>query len=257
MCAPRHYAIRYEINPWMKIQNSIYSPVALAQWENLLGTLTRLGVTVRLIPQKKGYPDMVFTANAGIVHKSSFIPSHFRYVQRRGEETAFAGFFRRNAYTIQDVAKGLFFEGEGDLLPYRDMYFGGFRFRSEFRAHERVSDVLRRRLVSLELSQPHFYHLDTCFFPLDENTVLYYPEAFDRSGRKDIKYFVKKPIAVSREDAYAFACNGIRINRTGVLNRASRRLKQQMIELGYLVAEAPMSEFMKAGGSVKCLLLRL
>ena len=257
MCAPWHYAIRYEINPWMKIQNSIYPPAALAQWENLRGTLTRLGVEVWLVPQKKGCPDMVFTANAGVVQGRTFIPSHFRYAQRRGEESAFIRFFRRNGYQIQDAARGLFFEGEGDLLPHRDMFFGGFRFRSEMRAHERVADALGKRVVPLELAHPRFYHLDTCFFPLDEDTVLYYPQAFDRHGRKAIERFVKKPMAVSREDAYAFACNGIRIGRTVVLNRASRGLKRRLDGIGYLVVETPTSEFMKAGGAVKCLLLKL
>jgi N-dimethylarginine dimethylaminohydrolase len=200
---------------------------------------------------------MVFTANAGVVKGRTFIPSHFRFTQRRGEEIAFKQFFRKKGYKIKDAAKGLYFEGEGDLLPYRDMFFGGFRFRSEIRAHERVADVLGRRLVPLELFQPRFYHLDTCFLPLDEETVLYYPKAFDAYGRKVIESFVKKPIAVSQEDAHSFACNGIRVNRTVILNRASRKLKGQLAERGYRAAETPTSEFMKAGGSVKCLMLVL
>jgi len=264
MCAPSHYAIRYEINPWMKIQNRITPSRARQQWDNLYRALGRLGARVWLVPQKKGCPDMVFTANAGVAASlpagrqgKSFIPSHFRYAQRRGEEPAFIGFFRRRGYRIDDAAKGMFFEGEGDLLPYRDMFFGGFRFRSESRAYVRVSEALNRRLVTLELSTPQFYHLDTCFLPLDDKNALYYPQAFDAYGRKVIRRFVENPIAVSRQDAYQFACNGIRIGRTVVLNQASRALKRQLDRLGYTVLESPTSEFMKAGGSVKCLILTL
>jgi N-dimethylarginine dimethylaminohydrolase len=257
MCAPSHYAIRYEINPWMKIQNRIDPPKALAQWEGLRRALGRLGATVWLVPQKKGCPDMVFTANAGVARGKIFIPSHFRYKQRQGEEPAFIRYFRNKGYRINDAAKGMYFEGEGDLLPYRDMFFGGFRYRSEIRAHERVSVALGRRLVTLELATPQFYHLDTCFFPLDDRSALYYPQAFDPYGRKVIQSFVHNPIAVSREDAYQFACNGIRVGRTVVLNRASRPLKRQLDRLGYKVLESPTSEFMKAGGSVKCLILML
>ena len=137
------------------------------------------------------------------------------------------------------------------------MLFGGFRYRSEIRAHERVSEVLGRRLVTLELLTPHFYHLDTCFFPLDDKAALYYPSAFDTYGRKVIERFIERPIAVSRQDAYSFACNGLRVGRTVILNRASRALKTQLERLGYKVLETPMSEFMKAGGSVKCLILVL
>jgi N-dimethylarginine dimethylaminohydrolase len=137
------------------------------------------------------------------------------------------------------------------------MFFGGFRYRSEIRAHERVSAALGKLLVTLELATPQFYHLDTCFLPLDERSVLYYPQAFDAYGRKVIQRFVQNPIAVSREDANHFACNGIRVGRTVLLNQASRKLKGQLARLGYDVFETPTSEFMKAGGSVKCLMMTL
>ena len=257
MCAPAHYAIEYEINPWMKVRNRIHRERAKAQWLGLVRALTGLGVDVLTVPQKKGNPDMVFTANAGVVAGRRFIPSHFRYPERQGEEPAFIAFFKRKGYRVQDVARGLFFEGEGDLLPYRDMLFGGFRFRSEVAAHERVAQALRKRLVALELFQPRFYHLDTCFLPLDDHSALYYPGAFDVYGRKAIERFVENPISVSRADAHRFACNGIRVGKTVVLNKASAGLKKKLADIGYEVRETPTTEFMKAGGSVKCLLLRL
>ncbi|HVO33336.1 MAG TPA: arginine deiminase-related protein, partial [Elusimicrobiota bacterium] len=184
-------------------------------------------------------------------------PSHFRFAERRPEEPAYIAFFRRQGYRICDAAKGLFFEGEGDMLPYRDMMFGGFRFRSEIQAHERVCAALGRRLVSLDLVQPRFYHLDTCFFPLDDEAALYFPGAFDPYGRRAIQRFVKRLVAVGQEDAAHFACNGLRVGRTVIVNRASRRLKADLDRLGYGVAESSTSEFMKAGGSVKCLILKL
>ena len=257
MCAPSHYAIQYEINPWMKLKRGIRTVKANEQWKKLRDTLIRLGVDVRTVPQKKGCPDMVFTANAGIVHGNEFIPSHFRYLERRAEEPVFISYFKRQGYRIRDEAKGLFFEGEGDLLPYRDMLFGGFRFRSEIAAHEKVSARLKRRLIALELFQPHFYHLDTCFLPLDDKSALYYPAAFDSYGRKVIRQFVENPIAVPKEDAFYFACNGLRVGKSVVLNRAGRGLRQALAKIGYDVVETPTSEFMKAGGSVKCLLLKL
>jgi N-dimethylarginine dimethylaminohydrolase len=257
MCAPAHYDIRYEINPWMKMKNRITPAKASAQWKALRRTLEGLGVTVQTIAQRQNCPDMVFTANAGVVSRKRFIPSHFRYAERQPEEPAFISYFRRRGFTIDDTARGRFFEGEGDLLPYRDMYFGGFRFRSEIGAHEAVAKALGKRFIGLDLVQPRFYHLDTCFLPLDDRSVLYHPGAFDAYGRKVIRQFVEDPIAVSPADAQEFACNGIRIGRTVVLNKASRALKAAIAKRGYEAVETPTSEFMKAGGSVKCLLLRL
>jgi N-dimethylarginine dimethylaminohydrolase len=257
MCAPTHYAIRYEINPWMKLKNGIHPGRARHEWDALSRTLQGLGVRVFTLPQKKGCPDMVFTANAGVVQGRTFVPSRFRFKERQGEESAFIRYFQHHGYRVQDAAKGHFFEGEGDLLLYRDVLFGGFRLRSEVAAHEQVAAALKRRLVTLELVQPHFYHLDTCFFPLDDDAALYYPAAFDTYGRKVIRQFVRNPIAVSKEDATAFACNGLRVGRTVVLNKASAKLKAALKKLGYETRETPTSEFMKAGGSVKCLLLKL
>ncbi len=166
-------------------------------------------------------------------------------------------YFRRRGYAIADIARGMFFEGEGDLLPYRDLYFAGFRYRSEARAHEKVSALLGKRVIGLELARAHFYHLDTCLFPLDDKTVMYYPGAFDAYGQKAIRQFVKNPLPVSHADAHRFACNAFRVGKTVVLNQASAGLKLKLRRLGYSTLETPTSEFIKAGGSVKCLLLRL
>lgn len=257
MCAPRHYAIHYEINPWMKLENPIERTNAQRQWDGLHHTLSRLGVDILTVPQRKGCPDMVFTANAGVVTGRTFIPSHFRYPERQPETAAFTRFFKSRGYQISDIAKNYFFEGEGDLLPYQDVLFGGFRFRSELRAHEKVTDFLGKRLIGLELARDRFYHLDTCFFPVDDKTVVYYPDAFDAYGRKAIRRFVEHPIAVGKDDAHHFACNAVRVGRTVVVNHASRSLKRRLLARGYQVEETPTSEFVKAGGSVKCLLLIL
>jgi N-dimethylarginine dimethylaminohydrolase len=257
MCAPSHYSINYEINPWMKLSNAIDPVVARQQWDGLYGILRKLGVTILLVPQQKRCPDMVFTANAGVVEGPVFIPAHFRFKERQGETAAFTRFFKKHKYRISDVTKGLFWEGEGDFLPYRDYLFGGFRFRSELAAHERVAEALHRRVIGLELAEPHFYHLDTCFFPLDERTAFYYPGAFDRYGRRAIERFVENPVPVPKEDAHRFACNAFRVGRRVVLNQVSQKLKARFEKLGYETIETPTSEFVKAGGSVKCLLLRL
>jgi N-dimethylarginine dimethylaminohydrolase len=257
MCAPTHYTIRYEINPWMKIKNRINPQKAHRQWNALYQTLRRLDVDVWLVPQKQDSPDMVFTANAGVVKGKIFIPSRFRYPQRRSEEYAFMQFFKSKGLKIRKAAKKNFFEGEGDLLSYRNMIFGGVGFRSEIKAHELVARALGRRFVPLQLASPHFYHLDTCFFPVDERTVLYYPGAFDAPSKRMIKRLIENPIPVSRRDALAFGCNALRVGKTIVLNKAGRALKSRLKSLGYDVLETPTSEFIKAGGSVKCLVLKL
>lgn len=257
MCPPTYYGVHYEINPWMKLRNKPDPALAQSQWKNLVATLRRLNVPIALIRPHPHLPDMVFTANAGLVAGRAFVPSNFRFVERRGEREPFVRYFRRRAFRIREVPADAYFEGEGDVLRYRDMLFGGFRFRSDIRAHAMIADLLKTRLISLELVDPWFYHLDTCFFPVDDRVALYYPGAFDRYGRRAIRHFVRDPIPVTRVDARNFVCNGLAVGKTLLVNQMSRRLRSGLSKRGYIIRETPTTEFLKAGGSVKCMMLRL
>ncbi len=257
MCPPTHYQILYKINPWMEPKNKVNVERAHAQWQGLYLTLQSLGAQIQTITPEPGCPDMVFTANAGVVQGRTFIPSRFRYSERRIEEKHFRRYFRKLGYKIEDAAGDSYFEGEGDLLPYQDILFGGLRFRSESSAHERVAAKFKKRFIGLELTQPRFYHLDTCFFPLDARCVVYYPAAFDHAGRQVLRQHIENLIPVSAADARLFACNAIRLGKAVVVNRASGAFKKALAREGYEVLETPTSEFIKAGGSVKCLTLSL
>jgi len=70
-------------------------------------------------------------------------------------------------------------------------------------------------------------------------------------------YFNNGAIEVSDEDAANFACNAVCINDTIVVNKMSDQLIMKLRSFGFSVIQTPMTEFMKAGGSVKCLTLRL
>ena len=85
MCRPDYYGIEYEINPWMNVRAGSDPERAGAQWQALWKTLTELGVVVDLIEPVPGLPDLVFTANAGLVYHDLFLPARFRFGVRQGE----------------------------------------------------------------------------------------------------------------------------------------------------------------------------
>ena len=76
MCPPRAFDVVYTINPWMDLNNKPDKALALKQWEDLYNTYIKLDIEVAVIEQDKNLPDMVFTANAGIVHNNTFICSN-------------------------------------------------------------------------------------------------------------------------------------------------------------------------------------
>ena len=259
MCRPAHYTIAYEINPWMRVTRQVAHRRALRQWQALYRLLTqRLKVPVRLLPPAPGLPDLVFTANAGLVHGRTLIRSNFRHPERQGEEPVIERYFRRHGWRIERLPRGFNFEGEGDALWHGETLFLGFRFRSDARSHEALSRLLKREVLPLELSDRRFYHLDTCFCPLDSSSLLWFPKAFDRYGRTVIERVVKDPLAVSEADARKFCCNAIVSGKDVVLHRGiSKSLTRGLAKRGFDVHELDLSEFLKAGGSAKCLALWL
>src|SRR5437868_1881766 len=140
MCPPKYYAIEYEINPWMSRMHGAVPGVAEAQWENLHATLSRrIGAQIELIEPAPGLPDLVFTANAGVVEKDLFVVSRFRFPVRSGEEPIFKKWFADHGYRVAEVPEGVFFEGAGDMLRCGEHLFAGYHFRSDLSAHTAVS----------------------------------------------------------------------------------------------------------------------
>lgn len=198
---------------------------------------------------------MVFTANCGMVWGSNFIPSRFLHPQRKPEETYFKKWFSDKGFDILDLPENISFEGAGDILPSHDSnhLWAGGGFRTNPETHVVLGRELNCRIISLNLVNPRFYHLDTCFCPLNDGVVLYYPPAFDTMSNHLIRHSSEKTIAVSDEDAHNMVCNAVLIDDQLFLNNASQALRQQLEEEGYTLHIIPVSEFIKAGGSSKCL----
>ncbi len=259
MCRPTYYTIAYEINPWMSLKRQVNHARALAQWNRLHQCLTRtLRVRVSLLSPRPGVPDLVFTANAGLVTNRTLIRSNFRYPQRRREEPLVERYFKQRGYRVITLPRTSRFEGEGDALWINDTLLFGFRFRSDEPTHAVLAKLLQREVLPVELVDRRFYHLDTCFCPLDARTALWFPKAFDRYGRKVIERLVADPISVSASDATRFVCNAIPIGRAIVMQAGgSTRLHRALERRGFEAYPVDLSEFLKAGGSAKCLVLQL
>jgi lysine-ketoglutarate reductase/saccharopine dehydrogenase-like protein (TIGR00300 family) len=260
MCAPHHYDVDYVINPWM--EGNIHKSSrdrATEQWEGLYKVLKEHAI-VDLVEPQPGWPDMVFTANAGVVLGNVAVVSRFYHKERQGEEPYFKEWFQKQGFTVYELPKDLPFEGAGDALLDRDgnWLWAGYGFRSELDSHAYLAKWLEIEVVSLQLVDNRFYHLDTCFCPLTGGYLLYYPPAFDFYSNRIIEMRVpaEKRIAIEEPDAVKFACNAVNVGKKVVMNQVSSGLKQRLADAGFEVIETPLNEFIKAGGAAKCLTLR-
>ena len=261
MCAPHHYDVDYVINPWMEgnIHRSSRDR-ALEQWNKLYEVLKDYAEVVLVDPQK-GWPDMVFAANAGLVLGDQCVLSRFFHPERQGEEPHFQKWFEDNGFKVHTLPESLPFEGAGDALIDRAgrWIWAGYGFRSELDSHAFIAKWLEVEVVSLHLVDSRFYHLDTCFCPLTDGYLMYYPPAFDDYSNRLIEMRVpeEKRIAIAEVDAINFACNTVNVGRTIVMNKASEALVKTLGDRGFEVVETPLTEFLKAGGAAKCLTLKV
>jgi N-dimethylarginine dimethylaminohydrolase len=258
MCPPVYYGIEYEINPWMRRSRPSNYSLAQKQWRMLYEVLQdRLHAHVSLIEPRPGLPDMVFTANAGLVWEKKFIVSNFRHDVRRGEIAYFEKWFASGNYQVFNLPEQNYFEGEGDLLMCADVMFAGCPIRSSAISHQAIAEIIQRQVLSLRLINDWFYHLDTCFCPLSRNEAMYYPAAFDADALATLENYIRTLIPVAKEEAHRFACNAIVVDKKVIINHGCPDIRRQLEALGFSVFEVPLTEFIKAGGSAKCLVLKI
>jgi N-dimethylarginine dimethylaminohydrolase len=257
MCPPEFYGIEYEINPWMNRERQVDHALAMRQWTDLHNLLVDAGAKVSLLTPVAGLPDLVFTANAALIYRETAILSRFLHKQRQGEETHDARWLADHGFHVLRLPEKMYFEGAGDALFCGDTLLAGYRIRSNARAQQEVGKLVGARVIPLELVDDHYYHLDTCFCPLAEGEAIYFPGALDDYGRRALAEAVPALIEVEAEEATSFACNAVVVGRTVVTNTGCPQLHAALRLRGYEPREAPLGEFVKAGGSAKCLTLRL
>ena len=255
MTPPAFFAIEYAINPWMDITTSVDVHVAQAQWEGLRQTYLRLGHHVDLVEPVPGLPDMVYAANGGFIADDIAIVARFRFAERAGESHAYAAWMSSLGY--RPVSTRHVNEGQGDLLMVGEMVLAGYGFRTERRAHDEVSAALGVPVVSLELVDPRFYHLDTALAVLDDHTIAFYPPAFSAAAADQLHALFPDALVVGSADAFVLGLNVVSDGLHVVLPSAATGFATLLRAAGFEPIGVDLSELLKGGGSVKCCTLEV
>jgi len=258
MCPPDHFGILYEINPWM--HRSLQPDLALAreQWDTLVANLTQVGATIEQIQAPIAQPDMVFTADIGIVDGERFIPSYFHYTERQNDAVVGADWFRTHGYEISELAvdTNISFESS-DIAAFNDSLLIAYGFRTNIAAHQPLGKALQRKVYSIQQIDPRLYHFDVCFCTLDERRAIIAPDAWTREGCEMIKHLVPEPLVLELDEALTFCANSIVIGKTIIMPNCPPRVGHILEQWGYTICVSPVSEFLKAGGAAHCLTLPL
>ncbi|MGZ8812586.1 MAG: dimethylargininase [Mycobacterium sp.] len=255
MTAPTFFTVEYAINPWMDTSVPVDTHLALSQWEALRQTYKELGHTVELVEPVAGLPDMVYAANGGMMVNGRAVSARFAYPQRADESAAYAEWMIRHGYRPSDTRHTN--EGQGDLLVFGSIMLAGYGFRTDRHAHDEIAAALQMPVVSLELVDPRFYHLDTALAVLDDTTIAFYSPAFSDASRAQLLELVPDAIEVCSADAFVLGLNAVSDGLNVVLPAAATGFAAQLREAGFRPIGIDLSELLKGGGSVKCCTLEV
>lgn len=260
MCPPRYYTVEYSINPWMDPSQPVDSELAMKQWVELRDTYIRLGHRIEEIEPQPGLPDMVFAANSGTVIDGRVLGARFRAPERAPEAEHYRRWFVQHGYR-DIVMPSRVNEAEGDLVWTGRVLLAGTGFRTEAGAHAEAQEVLGVPVVSLQLVDPRYYHLDTALFVLDDNPdaplVAYYRQAFSPGSQRALRRLFPDAVIASTADAECIGLNGVCDGRHVVLPIEATHLAQRVSELGFEPVFVDISELRKSGGGPKCCTMEL
>jgi N-dimethylarginine dimethylaminohydrolase len=260
MCRPDYFTVSYRINPWMHPEDPTDTSLAVTQWEVLYRTYLDLGFDVQLVDAIPGLPDMVYAANGGFVLDNIAYGASFTYPERQPEGPAYMEWFRANGFDVR-VPESVN-EGEGDFLLVGDVLLAGQGFRSASNSHQELGAIFGRPVISLNLVNPSFYHLDTAIAVLDpeggaEANIAYLPSAFDEPSLAILRGRYPDAIIVTEEDAAVLGLNSYSDGYNVVIASRAKDFERQLRERGYNPIGVDLSELLLGGGGVKCCTLEL
>jgi N-dimethylarginine dimethylaminohydrolase len=256
MCEPRYFAVEYAINPWMDPSQPVDRELAVRQWNSLAETYRGLGHTVAQIEPVDGLPDMVFAANGATVAHGRVYGAKFKYAERVAEGPAYLDWFKSAGY--REAHEAAFVnEGEGDLLVIGEMLLAGTGFRTEPAAHAEAGAVLGLPVVTLDLIDPSYYHLDTALCVLDAHTIAYFPGAFSTQSQIKLEELFPDAIIADAADAEVLGLNAVSDGLHVVLPMEAVALAEKLRARGFRPVPVALSELRKAGGGPKCCTLEL
>jgi N-dimethylarginine dimethylaminohydrolase len=257
MCPPTYFDVSYAINPWMHPGRPVDRDRAIRQWSALVDAYLDFGHRVDLLQPVEGLPDMVFAANGATVVDGHVLQARFANPQRTAEAAVHTAWHHNHARSCAEdpvVPAVAVNEAEGDFAVLADRILAGYGFRTARAAHREVARLTGRPVLSLELVDPRFYHLDTALTVLDDETdhIAYYPPAFSPASRELLAEQFPDALIADDQDAFVLGLNCVSDGSNVFVPAGAAHLREALAEAGYRPTSIDLSELLKGGGSVKC-----
>lgn len=274
LCQPIYVDNKIANNVWIKglkgKDKEIDHERFMGEWYNFYKILSS-DALIYLLPPTKGLQDQTYVNCFALLphlkDRDVIILSNFTGEGRAGEEVVAGRFLQSLGYNC--IKSPFKFEGEPELKYLRDnIYFGGYGFRSDIRAHKWIESNFGAKVITLKETDEHLYHLDCSLFVLDENNIICCTEMYSKAEIKEIEK-VATIHDVSKKDCHENSCNNVRVGEMVVTSsslqfmqkrdpsyqdewKKNERLQEICSDLGLELLFLEMSEAAKSGAALSC-----
>ena len=267
-------------NIWMQEltdeELAINRPKAYKQFMDLYNFVAGGSLTY-LLPSEGNFQDQVYVANLGIYlphikDENHIILSNFTSDPRKGEEQVGEKFFNQMGY--KTAISPYKWEGEADLkFLYDNVYIGGYDIRSDIKTYEWMEENYGMNIIKLEMVDEYLYHLDCSVFALNQDQTLICTELYEESELKMLEKHTEI-IDIDVEDALGGLTNSVRMGNMILCASNISEMKKtheyyagekhKLETLEKICGDAGMepvifnlSEFMKSGAMLSCMMMHL
>jgi dimethylargininase len=227
-------------------------PLARAQHQAYVDTLSRCGVRIHRLEADEGHPDCCFVEDPAVVVGDVAVMCRMVPPSRRGEGAVVERALARFVSVLRMMPPAQM-DG-GDVLKAGGRVFVGVSERTNIEAVQQLRYSLSDRCQVTPVEVRNTLHLKSACTHVGGDVLLVDPTCVDPDAFAGLE-----TLAVPAEERYAANC--VALNGTVVVSSGFPRTRDLVAaaaqRMGAKVVELSMSEFRKAGGSLTCLSILL
>lgn len=254
---PCNFDITTPINEKQKrYKGHIGKQLAFSQYNAFINLLQRLDVRTYFVSPIPGCNYQVFTRDIGFVIGSVLFISKMRKSIRTKETEplkAFAKQFGLETCKLKNNAEG------GDVFVLNNYVLIGVSNRTSESAVQEIKGVLASYGIQKEIIPLRFdtskLHLDCVLGIVNEETAVVSP-FLERESLETVNRLFKHLIEIDANTADELGTNFVSVNGETIVV-TNQKVKDTLKQHGFNAVYVDYSEFIKAGGSVRCSILPL
>lgn len=236
------------------------------QWSNLRNACASAGADVVVVPADLDSHSQSFVSKAGLLIRGKFLASVSKDDSDVGQYSFLKAWLKSAGVAIEDqqtlLDREIYrFDGEADALydsKLNILWYGiGFHSSAEFQ--DTLDEFIPGTFIDvihLKLVDPFYQNLDTCFRPLQNGWLLWYPDAFSEDCQEFIRITYRgNTIDVDSHEAFqSIACSSLPIGDFIVTPLISERTANALIDCGMTPIQVDVSLIANKGGLKRLIL---